>query len=381
MNPASPHPARTALCLCGGGITGGMYEIGALAALDDFFAPAARVESAREFTVNDFDIYVGTSAGSFLAATLAAGIPSRRLFRAILDDDPAMFPARRTDIYRFDARQGFGIVRDLAGILISAIGRRARTRLGFAELLGDLVDALPAGLFSLRHYEKFLDNFLRHHALPTQFAQLKHELYITANDLDSGHRAIFGQGELADAPIAKAICASSAIPLFFEPVRYKDRDFVDGAVGKIEHADIALARGAELIVVVNPLVPFRNDPDREDLPTPLASARHIRDKGLMAVYAQAAKMSTRTKLHQGLKRYQASHPQATVLLIEPDEHEGDMFLHNPMNFSSRRRMLRYGYESAARTLKENRGVYEAAFGKLRVRVDAARLHAPWELTG
>ncbi|HZS41595.1 MAG TPA: patatin-like phospholipase family protein [Polyangia bacterium] len=376
MTSASPNPARTALCLCGGGITGGMYEIGALAALDDFFAP-----SPREFTVNDFDVYVGTSAGSFLAATLAAGIPIRRLFRAILDDDPSMFPARRSDIYRFDVRQGLGILRDLGGILLSALARGARNRIGAQELLADLTDALPAGLFSLRHYEKYLDDFLRHHALPTRFSEISRELYITANDLDSGHRAIFGQGELADAPLAKAICASSAIPLFFEPVRYKDRDFVDGAVGKIDHADIALARGAELIVVLNPLVPFRNDPDREDLPTPLVGAKHIRDKGMLSVYAQTSKMSTRTKLHQGLKRYAASHPSATLLLIEPDEHEGDMFLHNPMSFSSRRRMLRYGYESTARRLKQQREIYEAAFGRHRVSVDAARLQAPWELTG
>ncbi len=386
MTLSSAHPARTALCLCGGGITGGMFEIGALAALDDFFAPPrAAVDPAapppREFTVNDFDVYVGTSAGSFLAAALAAGIPIRRLFRAILDDDPSMFPARRTDIYRFDARQGLGIVRDLAGILFSAVARGVRKRLGAQELVADLGDALPAGLFSLRHYEKYLERFLRHHALPTRFSEIKRELYITANDLDSGHRAIFGQGELADAPLAKAICASSAIPLFFEPVRYKGRDFVDGAVGKVDHADIALARGAELIVVINPLVPFRNDPDREDLPTPLVGAKHIRDKGLLAVYAQTSKMSTRTKLHQGLKRYAASNPRATLLLVEPHETEADMFLHNPMSFASRRRMLRYGYDSAARTLKLKRQEYEAAFGRYRVRVDAARLQAPWELTG
>ncbi|MGZ3408624.1 MAG: patatin-like phospholipase family protein, partial [Polyangia bacterium] len=101
---------RTALCLCGGGIVGGMYEIGALAALDDFFS-APNSDGSRVFSVNDFDVYVGTSAGAFLATVLASGIRARRLFRAALDDDPNFFPARRSDIYRFDVRQGLGIVR------------------------------------------------------------------------------------------------------------------------------------------------------------------------------------------------------------------------------------------------------------------------------
>jgi predicted acylesterase/phospholipase RssA len=374
--------ARTALCLCGGGITGGMYETGALAALDDFFARPSGDE--RAFTVNDFDVYVGTSAGAFLATALADGIRARRLFRAILDDDEAFFPARRHDIYRFDVRQGLGIVRDLAGIAVTSLMRTARGRVGISvigELIADLIDALPAGVFSLRHYEKFLDNFLRHHGLPTRFAEVRRELYITANDLDSGHRVIFGQGELADIPVAKAICASSAIPLFFEPVRFRGRDFVDGAVGKIAHADIALARGADLIIVINPLVPFHNDPDREDLPTPIVGAHHLRDKGMLAVYMQASKMSTRASLAQELRRYQASHPHATVLLLAPEEAEGDMFLQNPMNFSSRRRVLRYGYESTARQLRAQREVYEAAFGRHAVRVDPARLSAPWEVAG
>jgi NTE family protein len=353
-------------------MTGGMYEIGALAALDDFFA--------SDFTVNDFDVFVGTSAGAFLATLISGGIRVRRLFRGILDDDPRTFPLRRHDLYRFDVRQGLGIMRDVGGILLQAAARGVRGRLSPMELVADVLDVLPAGIFSLRHYEKFLEKYFRENALPARFPECPRELYITANDLDSGHRAIFGQGELIDVPIAKAICASSAIPLFFEPVRYNGRDYVDGAVGKVEHADIALARGADLIVVVNPLVPFKNDPDREDLPTPLVGAKHVADKGMLAVYAQAAKMSTRTKLHQGIRRYRAAHPNATLLLIEPHEDESDMFLHNPMGFASRRRMLRYGYESTARVLRAEHQIYEAAFGRHRVRVDAERLQPPWELS-
>jgi len=371
---------RTALCLCGGGITGGMFEIGALAALDDFFAPPDS-DGTRPFSVNDFDVYVGTSAGAFLATVLSAGMPIKRLFRGILDDDRSVLPANRTDIFRFDARQGLGILRDLTGVLLSAAARMARRQFMMpGELLGDLLDVLPAGLFSLRHYEKYLEKFFRHHGLPLRFTELRRELYITANDLDSGHRGIFGQGPLADAPLAKAICASSAIPLFFEPVRYLGRDYIDGAVGKTAHADIALARGADLVVVINPLVPFRNDPDREDLPTPLVGAKHIRDKGLLAVYGQSGKMSTRTKLAQEIRRYRAANPQATLFTLEPGEDEGDMFLDNPMSWDTRRRMIRYGYQSAARQLQARRPEYEAAFARHRVRVDAGRLQAPWQLS-
>src|ERR1700749_1316561 len=58
-------PSKTALVLGGGGFTGGVYEIGALRALDLL---------AGNSTVNNFDVYVGTSAGSFVAAMLANGM-------------------------------------------------------------------------------------------------------------------------------------------------------------------------------------------------------------------------------------------------------------------------------------------------------------------
>ena len=57
-----------------------------------------------------------------------------------------------------------------------------------------------------------------------------------------------------------------------------------------------------------------------------------------------------------------------------------MFLENPMGFAARRRILRYGYESTARLLRADHQVYEAAFGRHRVRVDAERLQPPWELS-
>jgi predicted acylesterase/phospholipase RssA len=356
---------RTALVLCGGGITGAMYELGVLAALDDFFI---------DFDCSRFDIYVGTSAGAMMAFAMAAEIRPHRLCRAVLDANDDFIDLRRTDIFQLGRRRMFGTFRDLASISLTHLFRVLRgDRPSAAEFATDLRDALPSGIFSLKPYERFLNRMIEQHDLPRTFRDVKSELYITANDLDSGHRAIFGQGSLRDISIAKAICASSAIPVFFEPMRIGNRDYIDGASGKTGHVDIAMARGADLVLVVNPRVPIYNDPEREGLPTAIGGAHRLRDKGMVTVWDQAERMSTKTKLHQGLRRHAAAYPRASFLLIEPKEEDSDMFLQNPMNFASRRRIVRYGYESAVRNLSERRGEFQAALSRHSIGCDPSRL--------
>src|SRR5215475_9020425 len=68
------RPSKTALVLGGGGMTGGVYEIGALRALDLL---------AVNSTVNNFDVYVGTSAGSFVAGMLANGVTPDEMMQVI----------------------------------------------------------------------------------------------------------------------------------------------------------------------------------------------------------------------------------------------------------------------------------------------------------
>jgi predicted acylesterase/phospholipase RssA len=237
-------------------------------------------------------------------------------------------------------------------------------------------------MFSLKPYEKYLERLMARHNLPRRFDEMAKELYIPANDLDSGHRAVFGQGALRDVPISKAICASSAIPVFFEPMRIGNRDYIDGGSGKAGHMDLALARGADLILVVNPRVPIRNDPMREGLPTAIGGAMRLRDKGLVTVWEQAERMNTKTKLHQGLRRHRAEYPRANFLLIEPREEDSDMFLHNPMNFAARRQILRYGYESATRELAHRHAEFAAALARHGIATDPRKLRgAPLEMVG
>src|SRR5882672_1423972 len=74
--------SKTALVLGGGGFTGGVYEIGALRALD--------LLSVNR-TVNQFDVYVGTSAGSFVAALTANGITPEEMMRVVNRQVPTAF--------------------------------------------------------------------------------------------------------------------------------------------------------------------------------------------------------------------------------------------------------------------------------------------------
>src|ERR1700709_2722509 len=87
-SPRRPRRPKSppALGLGGGGFTGGVYEIGALRALD--------LLSVNR-TVNEFDVYVGTSAGSFVAAAVANGVTPEEVMRVIVQQVPTPCPDAR----------------------------------------------------------------------------------------------------------------------------------------------------------------------------------------------------------------------------------------------------------------------------------------------
>ena len=132
-----------------------MYEIGALAALDDFFS-APSSDGGRRLLAST----TSTSTSAPRPAPSSPPCSPRASARAGCSAPCSttirnFFPARRTDIYRFDVRQGLGILRDLGGILLSAAARAVRGKLDLGRAASPTsVDALPAGIFSLRHYEK-----------------------------------------------------------------------------------------------------------------------------------------------------------------------------------------------------------------------------------
>ena len=387
--PSAPRD-KLALCLCGGGITGAMYELGALAAIDDYFRPAHGQTAPRPFDSTRFDVYIGISAGSYLATALCAGISPRRLAHAVLGDplEQHLIPHRRADMFRVEPLRTAAMGLRLTAVALRTLWSVVRGRRSPAELPVELVRALPSGLFTLRPYRRYLERFLRQHGIPERLCDMPHELYIPVNDLDTGHRAILGGplpdqggslgGKLADVGIAEAICASSAIPVWFEPVRIRGRDYVDGGTGRAEHVDVALRRGAKLVLCINPMVPFRHDPGAEPhggwLP---GRPGHLSEMGLLTVSDQAMRLSIKARLHQGLRRCAAEYKDATILVLEPDEREADMFLSNPMNFEVRAQILRYGYQSAAAQLRARRTHFDQVCARFGLHGSPDRLRHIW----
>jgi len=335
---------KSALCLCGGGITGALFEAGVLAALDDLMGRPVSTE---------FDIYVGSSAGASVGSVISQGVPAERIFRALGDPSDPFFPLRREDVYRLElkawAKATWRLLRAGVTILIEHLSKH-EDRL--VEDLGALKDLLPAGFFRLERYVEFLRTFYEREALSQQFSALSRELYVVANDVDAAERVVFGDGALRDVDLAMAVAASSAIPMFFEPVRIGDRDYIDGGVGRVAHVDVAIEHGAHQIVVINPLVPVRNVSGNACLPSRNGPCAQMREKGMLYILNQAWRITNRTRLHFGIKRYMAEHPQVEVLLVEPSNDETLLFVNSTMGLRARRQILDYARAEARKALAE-----------------------------
>jgi len=334
-------PAKRALVLAGGGVIGGMYEVGVLAALD---------ESLPGFRANAFDLYVGSSSGSLVSALMANGIRPRALYD-ILDqelDDPLNF--QRGAVYHKGAFSN--AARNLAQF-VWAVGKKAVTgfRLEWPDLLARSGADMPAGFFSVAPLESFMREAFAAKGLPNSFRECRRPLLIPAMDLDWAQRAVFGAEPFLDVPISQAIAASSAIPGFFEPFRIAGRDYVDGDVGHTGHADLAVEHGATRVVVLNPAVPLRiGGPEEPD----------VRSRGLYGIMEQAGHITSVNILHFGLRELRLTRPDVELYLVEPESKPSPL-VGPSMGFEASRAALRFGHASVTEWLTRDGAAFAAAF--------------------
>jgi NTE family protein len=359
--------SKTALVLGGGGFTGGVYEIGALRALD--------LLSVNR-TVNQFDVYVGTSAGSFVAAMAANGVTPEEMMRVVNQPQPT--PYRDVDVGTLLrpnllelARTGVRLPWQLAKVV-----RRLAGNLGAVSAMDvvlGLAEALPSGLYSGRGLERYVRAVLTDPGRSDDFRTLETELYLAATDLDTCERIVFGAEGWDDVPISTAVRASTALPMVYEPVRVKDRELVDGGIVSTTNLDIAVEAGAKLIIVVNPLVPYVND-FSTTVPTLFgARARHVSDMGLPQIGYQAFKLLAYQRLHEVARQWKQRYPGVDIVLIEPEPDDELMFQTSMMDFASRVAIARHGFESVTLKLIEDMDDLRGVCGRHGIEISATRV--------
>lgn len=369
---------RIALALAGGGPLGAMYEIGALCALD---------ESLHGLSLTKLDHYVGVSAGGFIAAGLANGMTPRELCAAFIENDqqasevfdPAwlMVPAYGEFLRR-------SIM--LPGLAATALWRATfggKTLLNALEKLGP---ALPTGIFSNEEVHRRLSLLFSKEGRTNDFRELKTRLTLVATNLDSGDAAPFGQPGWDHVPISRAVQASSALPGLFPPVEIDDRYYVDGALKKTLHAGVAMDGGIDLMLCLNPLVPFNATQApalsmarrvmQRGLPKERQAIPRIVDGGLPAVLSQTFRSMIHSRLELGMKHYEHAYPDTDIVLIEPDHRDADMFLANTFSYGQRRQLAEHAYQKTREMLRSRRTVLTAKLAPHGISLDMAALEDP-----
>ncbi|MGH8076610.1 MAG: patatin-like phospholipase family protein, partial [Lysobacter sp.] len=333
----TPEVSRISLAIAGGGPIGSMYELGALRALD---------EALDGLDLTRLDCYVGVSSGAFLAAGLANRMGTAEMCRIFITGDsddvqfePEMFMRPAFLEYLKRAARLPRLATDWWRELLFSPGE-AR----WADLITRFGGLVPTGLFDNSELERFLRDVFTRRGRSNDFRKLDAALYVVAVDLNSGEAVRFGDAGWDHVPISKAVQASAALPGLYPPVDVQGRHFVDGALRRTMHASVVLERGIDLMIGINPLVPFNTRGEQ-------IGARNLASGGLPAVLSQTFRTLLQSRMQVGLARYPQQYPNIDQLVFEPNPEDGELFFANAFSFAARRRICEIAYRNTLTDLR------------------------------
>ncbi|MFT7623816.1 MAG: NTE family protein [Myxococcota bacterium] len=389
------------LVLAGGAISGGAFKLGGLIALNTY------LDNRK---VTDLDVYVGVSAGAFLAAPLSAGIPPEELMRSIQGRSSIITQFRPWHFYYPNTSEYLSrptrLVKDAVSFipgLAAGVGRALRSPQGgrlarrfltepsypnaerfMAPIIRELTGAgaltrgplsyLPSGVFDNGKIEEFIRDNLRRNRMPNNFHLLnlerKNSLYIAATNLNTANRTLFGHDEDTTATISEAVQASSAIPGFFRPVQIGPNEYVDGGVRRTANIMACARKGADLIICYNPFRPYANVLEG----FPGRDPHSMGELGIGVILDQIFRTLLHSRLQQGVKRLELDPEfKGDLLLLEPTETDSRMFNISPIAFWKRALAAEAGYLSVKATLERHHARLTRVFDAYGIRTNLQRL--------
>jgi NTE family protein len=223
------------LVLGGGGVLGEAWMIGVLSGLED----------ATGFDLRRCEHFVGTSAGSIVAARLVAGeSPRRPASRRSSEDSVVAREQPATSL----GGAAFEVARRAGGWALAAGAAFVPLALGLAAPGGALVRA--AMLRRVPRPRARLDELRRR--IERTGARFDGRLRIAAVDRRTGRRVVFGSPGAPRATVAHAVEASCSVPWLFAPVMIGGREYVDGGVWSATNLDAAPAGRDTHVLCLNP---------------------------------------------------------------------------------------------------------------------------------
>ena len=255
---------RVALVAGGGAVKAYAFHVGVLLGLEEdgfFFKSGLRWEPTfAPPKKREINIYIGSSAGACVVASLGGGHPVRHLRDAIRGTSK--------EVPTFGYRVLFVPIAPNPRQYVARLTRRLRLdRLRPHHLL-DI-----GGVFTTSGVEKYF----RKHVLPTgRFGDLGVELYVAATQVNSARKVVFGpRDSLKDGaydpscayydnvPISQAIAAAVAVPPLFAPFAIanpttgKQFHYYDGEVRETLSMDIAREAGADFAIASSIWSPYQ----------------------------------------------------------------------------------------------------------------------------
>jgi NTE family protein len=292
------------LVLAGGGIVGEAWMHGVLAGIED----------AAGIDFREVEAFVGTSAGSIVAARLAGGWGVRRPQEAAASPSE---PGAEVDGAGADgARAAVGEV--LRGA--ARVGWAATAPLtGAARTVGAPAGALARAAVLARAGARGRPLHDLRRRVERYGARFDGRLRVCTVDRRTGRRVIFGAPGAPAAEVADAVCASCAIPWVFSPVRIAGREYVDGGVWSVTNLDAARAgRGTHVLCLD---------------PTAALGGRDRRAAALRAAFRVASELELQSLRRRG----------AHVVHLGPDLTAADIMGSNFMTPSRAAPALAAGY--------------------------------------
>jgi NTE family protein len=222
------HP--DVLVLGGGGLLGEAWMSALLAG----------IEQASDFDSRRCEGYVGTSAGSIVTAVLAGGVSPARRLGELPEQPPGDEPEA--------ASSGGVATRTLRAGVATAAAPVAALALPTMAPGGALVRRLALG--RAPRGERSLGDLGRR--IESTGVRFDGRLAISAVELESGRRVMFGREDAPAASVGQAVEASCAIPTYFRPIEIGGREYVDGGAWSPTNLDTAQVRRGTQVLCLNP---------------------------------------------------------------------------------------------------------------------------------